>query len=90
MRRQEIYFGMVKKSGPVKDFFTISIQCVFISQCLIINFVNYLTGLYQLFRSAQALFGVSHCLRLAKVKLIGHSQIFVILYYVGRLRHQRW
>ena len=37
-----------------------------------------------------------HCLvlhnvlRLAKVKLIGHPQIFVILYYVGRLRHQRW
>ena len=35
------------------------------------------------------LFGVSHCLRLAKVKLIGHPQIFLILYYVGRLRHQR-
>ena len=89
MRRQEIYFGIVKKSGPVEDFFTISIQCVFVSQCLIINFVNYLTGLYQLFWSSQALFGVSHRLRLAKVKLIGHPQIF-LLYYVGHLRHQRW
>ena len=29
------------------------------------------------------LFGVSHCLRLAKVKLIGHPQIFRKLYYVN-------
>ena len=62
-------------TGP--DFFTISIQCVFVSQCFIINLINYLTGLYHLFWSSHALFGVSHCLRLAKVNLIGHPQIFL-------------
>ena len=61
------------------DFFTISIQCVFVSQCLIINLINYFTGLYHLFWSSHALLGVSHCLRLAKVKLIGHPQIFLTL-----------
>ena len=72
------------------DFFTISIQRVFVSQRFIIYLINYLIGLYYLFWSSHALFGASHCLRLAKVKLIGHPQIFLILYYVGRLRHQRW
>ena len=71
-------------------FFTISIQCVLVSQCFIINLINYTTGSYHLFWSSHALFGVSHCLRLAKVKLIGHPQIFLILYYVGRLRHRKW
>ena len=51
------------------DFFTISIQCVYVSQCFIINLLNYLTGLYHLFWSSQTLFGVSHCLRLAKWSL---------------------
>ena len=55
-----------------------------------INDTNQLTGLYHLFWSSHALFGVWHCLCLAKVKLVGHPQIFLILYYVGRLRHQRW
>ena len=38
----------------------------------------------------------THCLvfsivlHLAEVKLIGHLQIFLILYYVGPLRHQEW
>ena len=36
--------------------------------------INRFTGLYHLFCSSHALFGVSHCLRLAKVKLIGHPQ----------------
>ena len=40
---------------------------------------NYLTGLYHLFWSSHALFGVSHCLHLAKVKLMGHPQIFLTM-----------
>ena len=52
------------------------------SEKIIINLVNYLTGLYHLFWSSRALFGVSHCLRLAKVKLIGHPQIFLNLSYL--------
>ena len=38
---------------------------------------KFFTGLYHLFWSSHALSGVSHCLRLAKVKLIGHRQIFL-------------
>ena len=38
--------------------------------------INYLTILYHLFWSSHASFGVSHCLRLTNVKLIGHPQIF--------------
>ena len=66
-------------TGP--DFFTISIQCVFVSQCFFIYLINHFTGLYHLFWSSHALFGVSHCLRLAKVKLIGHPQIFLQLHF---------
>ena len=67
--------GFNSSTGP--DIFATSIQCVFVSQCFIINLINYLTGLYHLFWSSHALFGVSHCLNLAKVKLIGHPQIFL-------------
>ena len=61
--------GFNSLTGP--DFVTISIQCVFVSQYFIINLINYLTGMYHLFWSSHALFGVSHCfaLHLAKVKL---------------------
>ena len=73
--------GFNSPTGP--DFFTISIQCVWgcVSKCFIINLINYLTGLYHLFWSSHTLFGVSHCLCLAKVKLIGHPQIFLILFF---------
>ena len=40
--------------------------------------INYSTGLFHLFWSSHALFGVSHCLHLAKAKLIRHPQIFLI------------
>ena len=62
------WIEIVKKSGPVgelKKFFTISIQCVFVSQCFVVNLINYFTGLNHLFWSSHALFGVSYCLRLA-------------------------
>ena len=42
------------------------------------NLINYLTDLYHLFWFSHALFGVSHCLRLVKVKLLGHPQIFLV------------
>ena len=41
---------------------------MFVSQCFFINLINHFNGLYHLFWSSHALFGVSHCLRLAKVK----------------------
>ena len=71
--------GFNSPTGP--DFFTISIQCVFVGRCFIVNLINYFTGLYHLLWSSHALFGVSHCLRLAKVKLIGHPQIFLIFFF---------
>ena len=80
--------GFNSPTGP--DFFTLSIQCVFVSQCFFINLINHFTGLYHLFWSSHALFGVSHCLRLAKVKLTGHPQIFLtkIIHYTFTSKHR--
>ena len=79
-------------SSTCPDFFTISIQCMLVSQCFIYLFNIVIISLACIIYSDPR----THCLvfrivlHLAKVKLISHPQIFLILYYVGLLRHQRW
>ena len=81
--------GFNSPTGP--DFFTIYIQCVFVSQCSIINLINHFTGLYIIYSDPR-----THCLvfriayALLKWSFFGLKRYIVCIHYLLEKRKPRF